>query len=318
MTSQRVVVLGGTGFVGRAFASRCAADGLAWQLVVPTRRLQHGSTLRPIPRLELVEADVHEPRALEALFAGADAVVNLVAILHGSAAQFERVHVELPRRIAAAMRSAGVRRLVHVSALGVGDDAPSNYLRSKTEGEAVLRAAGLDLTVLRPSIIFGAEDRFLNLFASLQAVLPLMALPGADVKFEPVWVRDVAAVLLRCLADAATIGKTYELTGPQVFTLAQLVRKAGARAGHARPVIALPAALGAVQAWVLEHLPGPTLMSRDNLLSMQRPNVATGTLPGMAELGLSPASIDAAWAQENPAAGEASELQHWRGQHGGR
>jgi NADH dehydrogenase len=318
MTQQRVVVLGGTGFVGRAFASRCAADGLAWQLVVPTRRLQHGSTLRPIPRLELVQADVHEASALEALFAGADAVVNLVAILHGSAAQFERVHVELPRRIAVATRAAGVRRLVHVSALGVGDDAPSNYLRSKTEGEAVLRAAGLDLTVLRPSIIFGAEDRFLNLFAGLQAVLPLMLLPGADVKFEPIWVRDVATVLLRCLDDPATIGKTYELTGPQVFTLAQLVRKAGARAGHARPVFAMPAALAAAQAWVLEHLPGPTLMSRDNLLSMQRPNVATGTLPGLAELGLSPASIDAAWAQENPAAGEARELQHWRSQHGGR
>ena len=318
MTPRRVVVLGGTGFVGRAFASRCAADGLQWQLVVPTRRLRHGSTLRPIPGLELVQADVHDPRTLESVFAGADAVVNLVAILHGNATQFERVHVELPRRIAAAMRAAGVRRLVHVSALGVGEGAPSNYLRSKTEGEAVLRAAGLDLTVLRPSVIFGAEDRFLNLFAGLQAVMPLMALPGAHVKFEPVWVRDVATVLLRCLADDATIGKTYELTGPQVFTLAELVRKAGARAGHARPVLALPAAIGAVQAWVLEHLPGPTLMSRDNLRSMQRPNVATGTLPGMAELGLSPASIDAAWAQENPAAAEANELQHWRSQHGGR
>lgn len=318
MTQQRVVVLGGTGFVGRAFASRCAADGLQWQLVVPTRRLQHGSTLRPIPGLELVEADVHDPRTLEALFAGADAVVNLVAILHGSAAQFERVHVELPRHIAAAMRAAGVSRLVHVSALGVGDNAPSLYLRSKTEGEAVLRSAGLDLTVLRPSTIFGAEDRFLNLFARLQAFLPLVALPGADAQFEPVWVRDVATVLLRCLDDPATIGKTYELTGPQVFTLAELVHMAGARAGHARPVIALPAALGAAQAWLLEHLPGPTLMSRDNLRSMQRPNVATGTLPGLAELGLSPTSIDAAWAQEDPGAGEARELQHWRSQHGGR
>lgn len=318
MTQRRAVVLGGTGFVGRAFASRCAAAGLQWQLVVPTRRLKHGSTLRPIPRLELVEADVHDPRTLEALVAGADAVVNLVAILHGSAAQFERVHVELPRKIAAAMRAGGVRRLVHVSALGAGDDAPSLYLRSKTEGEAVLRAAGLDLTILRPSTIFGAEDRFLNLFAQLQAFLPVMALPGADAQFEPVWVRDVAAVLLRCLDDPGTIGKIYEVTGPQVFTLAELVRKAGARAGHARPVIALPAVLGAAQAWVLEHLPGPTLMSRDNLRSMQRPNVATGALPGMAELGLSPASIDAAWAQENPAATEASELQHWRSQHGGR
>ncbi|MBL8319485.1 MAG: complex I NDUFA9 subunit family protein [Burkholderiaceae bacterium] len=315
---RRIVVLGGTGFVGRAFAARCAGAGLQWQLVVPTRRLAHGDGLRPMPRLELLEADVHDPGTLERLFAGAEAVVNLVAILHGNAAQFEAVHVELPRRIAAAMRATGLRRLVHVSALGVGDDAPSMYLRSKTAGEAVLRSAGLDLTILRPSTIFGIEDRFLNLFAQLQSVVPVMALPGAEVTFEPVWVRDVASVLLRCLEDRATIGKTYELTGPQVFTLAELVRKAGARRGHARPIVPMPAALARAQAWLFEHLPGPTLLSRDNLRSMERPSVATGTCPGMAELGLTPSSIDAAWAQEDPAGAAAVELQNWRRLHGGR
>ncbi|MFO1220504.1 MAG: complex I NDUFA9 subunit family protein [Burkholderiaceae bacterium] len=315
--SRRVVVLGGTGFVGRAFAARCAAEGPQWQLVVPTRQLAHGDVLRSVPRLELLEADVHDPRALEGLCTGADAVVNLVAILHGSAAAFEQVHVELPRRIAAACRACGVRRVVHVSALGVGDDAPSDYLRSKTAGEAVLRSAGLDLTILRPSTIFGTGDRFLNLFAQMQAVLPVMLLPGAGTPFEPVWVRDVAAVLLRCLDDPATIGKTYELTGPQVFTLAELVRKAGARAGHARPVLPLPAPLAMLQAWVFEHLPGPTLLSRDNLRSMRTPSVATGTCPGFAELGLSPSSIDAAWAQDDPAAVADAELRRWRSQHGG-
>jgi NADH dehydrogenase len=315
---RRVVVLGGTGFVGRAFAAHCAGAGLQWQLVVPTRRLAHGDALRTVPRLELVQADVHDPGTLERLFSGAEAVVNLVAILHGSAPQFEAVHVELPRRIAAAMRATNLRRLVHVSALGVGDDAPSMYLRSKTTGEAVLRSAGLDLTILRPSTIFGTGDRFLNLFAQLQSVLPLMVLPGAQVSFEPVWVRDVAHVLLRCLEDPATIGKTYELTGPQVFTLAELVRKAGARRGHARPIVPMPAALARAQAWVFEHLPGPTLLSRDNLRSMEKPSVATGTCPGFAELGLTPCSIDAAWTQEDPAAAAAVELQRWRSLRGGR
>lgn len=306
---KRVLVLGGTGFVGRALAAGLAAEGMAWMLRIPTRRLAHGQALQHLPAVELVQADVHDDTALRALVAGVDAVVNLVAILHGSAAQFEQAHVALPRRLAAACHAAGVRRLVHVSALGASAGAPSNYLRSKAAGEAVLQQAGLALSILRPSIIFGAEDRFLNLFERLQRVLPVMVLGGAQAQLQPVWVGDVAQALRRLLQDNATIGGVYEAAGPQVYTLAQLVQAAGRRAGVARPVLPLPAPLAWLQAFVLEHAPGPTLMSRDNLGSLAVPNVASGTLPGLAALGITPRGLDA---PADPGAARARLLDAWR------
>lgn len=291
---MKLLVLGGTGFVGQslcaALVDRSGGGGAA--VVVPTRRIAHARPIQMLPTLLPVQADVHDPATLERLLDGCDAVVNLVAILHGSAAEFERVHVELPRRLAAACIARGVRRVVHLSALGVGADAPSLYLRSKTAGEAVLTAAGLDLTVLRPSVIFGAHDRFLNLFAALQRIFPVMPLGGAAARFQPVWVEDVAQAIVRCLADPATIGRTIECAGPTVFTLEELVRLAGRWSGHERPVLALPAALASLQAALLEWLPGAPLMSRDNLASMTLPNVASGTLPGLASLGIAPQTLE--------------------------
>lgn len=313
--ARRVVVLGGTGFVGRAFLTRCAADGVAWHFRVPTRRAAHGAALRTIPNLELVEANVHDPHALARLVADADVVVNLVAILHGTPAAFERVHVELPRRLGAACHAAGSVRVVHVSALGVGPSAMSDYLRSKAEGELALQAARVPLTILRPSVVFGAEDRFLNLFGRLQRVLPLLALPCATAKFQPVWVRDVAAALQRCIDDPHTVGRTYEIAGPQVYTLAELVGLAGGRDGHARPVVPLPSLLGSAQAWLLEHLPGEPLMSRDNLRSMAHPNVAGGALPGLKELGLRATPIAQAWAEDDASGALDGELRRWRSLH---
>jgi NADH dehydrogenase len=293
---QRVLVLGGTGFVGRSVCERLAASSPSLRIVVPTRRAQHGKTLSALPTAEVVQADVHDDATLARLVAGCDAVVNLVAILHGSAAAFDRVHVQLPRHLAQACRAAGVLRLVHVSALGVTDEvnaAPSNYLRSKTAGEHVLEQSGLQLTLLRPSVIFGAEDRFLNLFARLQALAPVMPLAGTEARFQPVWVDDVASAIVTALQRRDTIGQTYELAGPTVYTLRELVQLAGRWAGHERPVLALPAALGRLQALALELLPGPTLMSRDNLDSMQQPNVASGLRPGLVALGIRPAALEA-------------------------
>jgi NADH dehydrogenase len=224
---------------------------------------------------------------------GIDAVINLVAILHGSEAEFQRVHVELPRRLAQACLSAGVRRLVHVSALGVGPGAPSMYLRSKTEGEAVLQAAGLQLTILRPSVIFGAEDRFLNLFAAMQGVFPFIPLAGSRARFQPVWVEDVASAVVRALDQPESIGQIYECAGPREYTLAELVRAAGRWAGHERPILPLPEAAGRLQAMLMELAPGTPMMSRDNIDSMRVPNVASGRLPGLADLGIQATALEA-------------------------
>ncbi|PXW99189.1 NADH dehydrogenase [Sphaerotilus hippei] len=293
---RRILVLGGTGFVGRSFVARWLADiGPGTTLVVPSRHAARARALASLPGVELVQADVHDPARLAALVAGCDAVVNLIAVLHGSAARFERVHVELAQQIGAACRRAGVRRLVHVSALGVpvegSASAPSNYLRSKARGEQALRASGLDLTVLRPSVIFGAEDRFLNLFARLQALAPMLPLAGAHARFQPVWVEDVAQALVNSLRDDRCIGRTFECAGPEVHTLAELVRLAGAWSGHRRLIVPLPEWAGRLQALVLGCLPGEPLMSADNLASMRVPNVASGTVAGLAELGITPAAL---------------------------
>ncbi|CAD5374196.1 NAD-dependent dehydratase [Rubrivivax sp. A210] len=291
---QRILVLGGTGFVGRAVCNRLVERGQGnGRILVPTRRLAHGQRLQSLPTVELMALNVHDDAALARAVAGADAVVNLVAILHGSAADFQHVHVALPQRLARACQAQGVRRVVHVSALGVGAGAPSNYLRSKAAGEAALVTAGLDLTILRPSVIFGAEDRFLNLFADLQALAPLLPLAGRGTRFQPVWVEDVATAIVRCLDRDDTVGKTYECAGPEVCTLAELVRLAGLWSGHERPQLTLPMWAGRLQAGLMEMLPGTPPMSRDNLDSMQVPNVASGQLPGLEALGITAAALDA-------------------------
>lgn len=312
-----LLILGGTGFVGRALCEALVRHhgGAGLRLRVPTRRLAHGQAIQHLPGVELVQADVHAPTDLLRLVAGCDAVINLVAVLHGDAARFERVHVQLPRRLAAACDANKVRRLLHVSALGVADDAPSLYLRSKAQGEAVLRAAGLDLTLLRPSVIFGAQDRFLNLFAKLQALAPVMPLAGANARFQPVWVEDVAAALVACLDQPATIGQTLELAGPEVLTLAQLVQLAGRLSGHERRIVPLPPALARVQAWLMALAPGEPLMSRDNLDSMRVPNVASGQLPGLDSLGLRPASVRSVAPQYLSPGQDCGRLDGWRAHH---
>lgn len=289
---QRILVLGGSGFVGRHVCEHLVRAG--YRVTVPTRHLSRASAVQHLPGLTVLRAQVHDEATLARLVHGHDAVVNLIAVLHGDAQRFEQVHVQLPQRIASAMQAAGVQRLVHVSALGADAQGPSMYQRSKARGEAVLQAAKLELSVLRPSVIFGAEDRFLNLFADLQQVAPFVPLAGSGTRFQPVWVNDVAAAVVRCLQERRTIGQTYEVCGPEVFTLAELVRHAGrwagVNAGQGRPMVPLPRWVGWLQALAMEMLPGEPLMSRDNLASMKVDNVASGQLPGLQALGITPAA----------------------------
>lgn len=290
---KRVLVLGGTGFVGRHLCEKLQRAG--WQTTVPTRRVANASAVQHLPRLTVVEASVHDEATLTRLLDGHDAVVNLVAILHGNEAAFERAHVQLPATIARACRASGVRRLVHISALGAQLDGPSMYQRSKARGEEVLRSAGLALSILRPSVIFGDGDRFLNLFARLQSVFPVMPLAGAETRFQPVWVEDVADAVIACLRDTglpcSSIGQTFECAGPDVLTLGELVRLAGRLGSRERPVLPLPTAIGRLQALAMECLPGEPLMSRDNLDSMAIDNVATSQWPGLSSLGIVPRSV---------------------------
>jgi NADH dehydrogenase len=314
MSTQRVLVLGGSGFVGRQVCEQLAR--LGWHITVPTRRAVNAARVQSLPGLTVIEANVHKEADLARLMPGHDAVVNLVAVLHGSEERFESVHVDLPGKIASAMKKAGVQRLVQISALGADPQGPSMYQRSKARGETVLHNAGLQLTILRPSVIFGAEDKFLNLFADLQAVAPFMPLAGSGTSFAPVWVGDVARAVIVCLQKLDTIGQTYELCGPDVLTLGELVQRAGQWAGvnhgQGRPIIGLPMWVGWLQAAAMELAPGEPLMSRDNLASMKVDNIATGQHPGLSDLGISAASAAGVAPSYLGHRGPRSRLNRWR------
>jgi NADH dehydrogenase len=288
---NKIAVLGGTGFVGRRVCEKLSQLNI--QVTVPTRNINPSHYLHSLQQVKLVACDVHDSMALQSALKGHDAVVNLVAVLHGNETKFEHVHVELPRNIAHACQQENINRLVHVSALGATQDAPSMYQRSKARGEAVLQSAGLDLTILRPSVIFGEEDKFLNLFARLQKIFPVMPLAGATTKFQPVWVNDVAQAVVQCLLQEPTVDNTViEACGPDVYTLKELVQfsasAAGIAQGKGRPVWALPSLLGQLQAWTMGLMPGEPLMSLDNFNSMKVDNISQGHLPSLSSIGITP------------------------------
>jgi uncharacterized protein YbjT (DUF2867 family) len=290
MDISSVCIVGGSGFVGRAVADHLSGEGVRVRII--TRSRPRAMPLAVLPTLELVVADPHDTHALARAFEGMDAVVNLVGILHeGGGQTFQACHVELPRKVVEACHSAGVRQLAHMSSLGASETGPSRYQRSKGAGEAeVRRAAGpLPVTILRPSVIFGEGDRFLNTFARLTRLFPVIPLAGAGARFQPIWVEDVARCFAHVLGNSRAFGQAYEIGGPKQYTLEELVRYVARLGGRDPAILRLAGAAAMLQAFVLEHLPGP-MMTRDNLRSMSVDNVCSQPFPAI--FGFEPAPLE--------------------------
>ena len=282
---NRVCLVGGSGFVGRHVAERLAARGV--RVIIPTRNRERAKTdLIVLPSVELVSADVNDPAQLSALVAGCDAVVNLVGILHeGRSGDFRRAHLTLTEQCIAACKHHGVRRYLHMSALGAGPSAPSEYQRTKGEAEqrvVAAQASGLEATIFRPSVIFGDGDSFLTLFARMLALAPFVPLGSPGARFQPVWVEDVADAFVAALDLPQTAGQCYDLVGPDVFTLRELVQLVGKVTGNERPVVGLPDGLSRLQARVFGMLP-VKLITYDNYLSMTVDNVSSMSWPAVFE-----------------------------------
>ncbi len=321
MKIERICILGGSGFVGTHLVSQLAARGLAVRVL--SRRREMAKELILLPTVEVIEADVHDQQELIRHFRGMDAVINLVGILHESTVgrvdlpsarrgDFQQVHIELPRKIIHACGESGVRRLLHMSALGANPNSRSAYQRSKGIAEALVREAGrhhvehenwylngpkfihgygLDVTIFRPSVIFGRGDSFLSMFAGLLKAFPLLPLANAEARFAPVHVEDVAHAYADSLDNPATYGQTYDLCGPKTYALQELVNYVGEVIGKRRSVVPLGKWLSYFQAWALEFKPGKKLMTRDNYYAMMTDNVCSGGWPSA--FAFPPAALEA-------------------------
>jgi len=260
---------------------------------VLTRRASERRSMRLAKNAQLVETDVHDSDSLARAFEGADAVVSMAGILNQATLggdDFERVHVQLPARIADACSGSGVRRLLHVSALNAGQ-GDSKYLQSKGEAEKLLRGReDLDLTIFQPSVIFGPGDSFFNRFATLLRLSPVLPLACADARMQPVYACDVASAMAASLEDQGTVGQTYELGGPEVRTLGELVRFTAKTLGLRRIVIPQPDAVSRVQGALMGLLPGAPF-SLDNFRSLKSDNVTRDN--GLGSFGITPSSIEA-------------------------
>ena len=296
MAIKKVLLLGGSGFVGTYIVNRLAQRGI--QVTVPTRRRERTKALIMQPGVEMPEVNIHCPQALAELVRGHDVVINLVGILHSRDVQipysrdFAEAHVELPKKVIAACQAAGVRRLLHMSALKADPKGPSEYLASKGDGEAVVLAAqgALDVTVFRPSVIFGLGDSFLSMFASVLKKAPVFPLGFGHARFQPVWVGDVADAFVNAMNDESTFGQAYDLVGPKTYTLRELVDYTRELTRSRARVIALSEGWAYLQAGLMWLAPQP-LMSPDNLRSMQVDSVADAG--SQAPAGWQPTALEA-------------------------
>ncbi len=294
MTLHRVTILGASGFVGRYVVRDLARDGAV--IAACGRNAATAGFLRPmgdVGQIATFSADLGDERALAAVVEGADAVVNLVGILFERGKQrFDLAHHRGPQKLAALAKSAGVKRLVHVSALGADANSRSAYSRSKAEGEAAVRAAFPGATILRPSLVFGPEDTFFNRFGAMARFSPVLPLIGGGAtRFQPVYVGDVADAVAAVLSRSDTEGKTYELAGPAVFTLRQLFELILHVIGRKRLLMSIPFGLASLEAFFLEWLPNP-LLTRDQVRLLRQDSIAAPGMPGLAELGIAPTALE--------------------------
>ena len=317
---RKICVIGGAGFVGQHIVR--LLDSAGFEVRVPTRHRERAKELIVLPGVDVVEADIHDPIALSQLLMGMDAVINLVGILHekkvgridkpsARRGDFHHAHVELPRKILQACAKHGIKRVLHMSALNADATASSAYLRSKGAGEAMLREAGqphsdnerwyldgpkftrgqrMAITVFRPSVIFGAEDSFLNQFAHLMRRLPAMVLACGQSKLQPVYVEDVARAFVQSLENPATYGEAYDLCGPKIYTLQQLVAYVAQLQGMKRPIFSLNDRLSYFQAWLLEILPGK-LMTRDDYYALLGNSVCGCDFPAVFDFKPTPMEV---------------------------
>ncbi len=290
MTIKNITILGGAGFVGSALVTKL--DQAGYQIKVLSRRREAAKHLILLPNVQVVDCNIADNHALKNALLGSDAVINLVGILHESSKNsFEKIHHQLPRRVAQLCEELGISRLIHMSALQANNHAPSQYLKSKAAGEAAVNefSKKLDITIFRPSVVFGRGDSFITLFANLVKYLPVIALAKPNAKFQPIWVEDVAQCFVNALENTATYGKTYELGGPTIYTLRELVQKVMDILDMQRPIIGLNDSLSMAQGFMLELMP-IKLMTRDNIRSMQVDNVCSE--PTAPELDVVPTALE--------------------------
>lgn len=289
--TRRICLLGGTGFVGGHLATRLANDG--WRVRLLTRNGARHRALTVLPTVRLIEGNVYDPAFLAQQFADCDAVINLVGILNERGRDgrgFDRAHVGLAGKIVAACQQTGVTRLLQMSSLKANaEEGPSHYLRSKGEAELIVRRAqGLRVTVFQPSVIFGPDDSFVNRFAGLLRLpLPVFPLPRANSRFQPVYVGDVVAAFAGAIDDADTHGKVYQLCGPDVYSLRELIGLIAASLGLKRKVLPLPDTVARIQAWFMDFVPGKPF-STDNFLSLTVNSICDNN--GFERLGIKPVS----------------------------
>jgi uncharacterized protein YbjT (DUF2867 family) len=295
MSQLNICILGGTGQVGRAIASRLARD-TRHRVRVVSRRRERNRDMLVLPNLTMVEANPIGLGELRTVLQGQDVVINLIAVLNETGREkqgFEEIHVELPRRIAHVCEQLGIHRVLHVSALHAAENGPSEYLRSKARGEQAMHEAGGDalrVTTFRPSVIFGPRDGFTNRFAGLLRQIPfLLPLACPDAKFQPIWVEDVARAMVASIDRRQTFGQRYNLCGPRVYTLHEIVSWIARVTGHRRHILRLSDGQSRLQARVLEKLPG-RLFTLDNYHSLQVDSVCDAGFPEV--FGIEPRSME--------------------------